>query len=121
IADNQGEGTILNDDQDYTWDNGGGDNNWSTAANWDPDGIPGSMDGTIFSGATGNSNVDTDFTVGFLQVDNDYNGTLTVNANQTLTTETSTLLDLGADGAFVISTDAVLRNLGNFTLTGTGY
>ena len=31
------------------WDNGGGDNRWTTAANWSPDGVPGSADDVTFN------------------------------------------------------------------------
>ena len=34
------------------FDNGGGDNLWSTAANWNPDGVPTSSDDILFMGAT---------------------------------------------------------------------
>ena len=41
----------------FTWDGGGGDSNWSTAANWDPDGAPvynnGAYDTLNFDGSTG--------------------------------------------------------------------
>jgi autotransporter-associated beta strand protein len=35
-----------------TWDNGGGDNLWNTAANWSPDGVPGSADDVTFNGTS---------------------------------------------------------------------
>ncbi|MDB5104230.1 MAG: filamentous hemagglutinin N-terminal protein, partial [Fibrobacteres bacterium] len=34
------------------WDNGGGDNLWNTAANWSPDGVPGSGDDVTFNGTS---------------------------------------------------------------------
>lgn len=35
----------------YTWDNGGGTSAWTTAANWDPNGIPGASDNAIINTA----------------------------------------------------------------------
>ncbi|MEO5715948.1 MAG: autotransporter-associated beta strand repeat-containing protein [Luteolibacter sp.] len=39
---------------DFTWDGGGGDDNWGTAANWNPDGAPtpSSTNNLIFAGTT---------------------------------------------------------------------
>ena len=37
----------------FTWDGGGTDNNWTTAANWNPDGAPGSPQNNLnFAGST---------------------------------------------------------------------
>ncbi len=49
------EPPIKQADATYTWDGGGGDNNWGTANNWDPNGAPptGSSGNTfIFAGTT---------------------------------------------------------------------
>ena len=54
----------------YTWDGGGTDNNWMTAANWNPDGTPttGSSSAFTFSGVTRtaavNNFVDTSYCAG---------------------------------------------------------
>jgi autotransporter-associated beta strand protein len=40
-----------------TWDGGGGDNNWTTAANWDLDVAPSAGDALVFAGATRTSPV----------------------------------------------------------------
>ncbi|PWH18947.1 MAG: hypothetical protein DDG59_04770, partial [Anaerolineae bacterium] len=34
----------------FVWDGGGGDNNWSTAANWSGDAVPGATDDVYFDG-----------------------------------------------------------------------
>ncbi|MDP1588116.1 MAG: autotransporter-associated beta strand repeat-containing protein [Prosthecobacter sp.] len=36
----------------FTWDGGGADGNWSTAANWNPDGAPGATGNTLTFGGT---------------------------------------------------------------------
>src|SRR5438067_4020223 len=37
----------------FTWDGGGGNGNWSTAANWNPDGAPSATGNVlVFSGTT---------------------------------------------------------------------
>jgi hypothetical protein len=35
----------------YLWDGGGGDGNWYTAANWNPDGVPGASDDVLIPAA----------------------------------------------------------------------
>ncbi|MGE4490171.1 MAG: hypothetical protein AB7E95_11580, partial [Kiritimatiellales bacterium] len=35
-----------------TWDGEGGDDNWSTAANWSTDTVPSASDGVVFAGAS---------------------------------------------------------------------
>lgn len=76
-----------------TWDGGGADNNWSTAANWSSDTVPGSGDLAVFDGtSTKNSTIDASFagTITELQMNSGYTGTttqarsLTVNGNFTM-------------------------------------
>ncbi len=46
----------------YTWDGGGGDNNWSTAANWSSDIVPTSTDAVVFNATSvNNSTIDASF------------------------------------------------------------
>ena len=46
---------------EYVWDGGAGDGKWSSAANWNPDGVPGKDDTVRFTSASGSSTVDADF------------------------------------------------------------
>jgi autotransporter-associated beta strand protein len=61
----------------FTWDGGGADNNWQTAANWNPDGAPAS-DGSAslaFSGTTrtaANNNFTADTVFAGITLANDY-------------------------------------------------
>jgi autotransporter-associated beta strand protein len=48
--------TELGDTTYLTWDGGGGDSNWSTAANWDPDQAPTAGDTLAFGGTTRTTN-----------------------------------------------------------------
>ncbi|WP_297809321.1 autotransporter domain-containing protein [uncultured Methylophaga sp.] len=52
-----------------TWDSGGADNNWSTAANWDTDTVPVDGDDLVFTGAGEIINPDTD-SAGFNNINN---------------------------------------------------
>ncbi len=59
------------------WDGGGADNNWNTAANWNPDRIPTATDLVIFNGTSSkNAFVNVPFTIYALQVNAGYNGTI---------------------------------------------
>lgn len=67
------------------WDGGGVDNNWSTAANWTGDTLPGTNDTVIFdSTSVKDSTIDTTFSVKGLFIDATYSGTITQSANLTL-------------------------------------
>ena len=62
---------------DITWDGGGGagDNNWSTAANWSGDSVPGSSDNVTFDGtSTKACTVDSAATMYSLTISSGYTG-----------------------------------------------
>ncbi|MDA0244212.1 MAG: Ig-like domain-containing protein [Chloroflexi bacterium] len=64
------------------WDGGGADNNWNTAANWNPDRIPTATDLVIFNGTSSkNAFVNVPFTIYALQVNTGYNGTIAQATN----------------------------------------
>lgn len=46
---------------EYVWDGGAGDGKWSSAANWNPDGVPGADDDVVFDASSGDATVDGDF------------------------------------------------------------
>jgi autotransporter-associated beta strand protein len=86
-----------------TWDGGGGDNNWGTGANWNPDGAPGY--GTIsFAGTTQTTNNNNSITA-MNQVN--WNGTAAWVMNGTTTLS---LFDFGG-------TQAKLESLGSGGVT----
>ncbi|MFH1089725.1 MAG: hypothetical protein V1716_04865, partial [Candidatus Uhrbacteria bacterium] len=65
----------------HTWDGGGGDENWSTCANWDTsDTCPVAGDSVIFSGtSTKNSTIDASFggTIAAFSINAGYSGIIT--------------------------------------------
>lgn len=64
------------------WDGGGADNNWNTAANWNPDRLPTATDLVIFNGTSSkNAFVNVPFTIYALQVNTGYNGTIAQATN----------------------------------------
>ncbi|HEY2954460.1 MAG TPA: putative Ig domain-containing protein, partial [Candidatus Eisenbacteria bacterium] len=90
-----------------TWDGGAGTSNWGDAANWSPDGVPGS--GTNVSLALGSPttiNVNGSFSV----------SNLTVGANATVSLDSGSLA-VGA--AYSQSAGAVDLGTGAVTVTGT--
>jgi fibronectin-binding autotransporter adhesin len=68
-----------------TWDGGGGNTNWSTAANWDGDTLPtfGSTTTLTFGAAGPTATLDSNRTVGTILFN--YNGSFTINGSSTLT------------------------------------
>src|SRR5437667_403475 len=72
-----------------TWDGGGGDNNWSTCANWDgPDICPVAGDTVTFnSTSTKDSIVDSGFggSIGVVSIASNYTGTITLAQSLTVT------------------------------------
>jgi hypothetical protein len=44
------ESTIYTSTTTKIWDGGGADNNWTTAANWSPDGVPNASNAVVFDG-----------------------------------------------------------------------
>jgi len=70
-----------------TWDGGGADSNWSTAANWSLDTLPVAGDTVTFNGtSTKNATIDVPVTIAVFQVNAGYSGTITQSNTLTLTT-----------------------------------
>jgi len=101
-----------------TWTGLGATNNWSEAANWSADAVPGAGTTVIFNGTSSkNALVDTGFagTVAAVQVNAGYTGTISLNENLTVQgafTEASGTFSAGADTLFVA---------GNFTYTAGAF
>ncbi len=88
-----------------TWDGGGADNNWSTAANWSGDVVPTSADEVVFDGtSTKNSAVDAALTINSVTINGGYTGTITQNAvltvNNAFTQSAGTFQGTAADANF---------------------
>ena len=73
-----------------TWDGGGADNNWSTAANWSADTLPVAGDTVTFNGtSTKPATIDVAVTVAVFQMNAGYTGTITQAAGQPVSFTTS--------------------------------
>ena len=69
-----------------TWDGGGATNNWSEAANWSGDTVPGSIDIVIFDGtSTKDATIDVSINVRGIQINSGYTGTITQSGSSTFT------------------------------------
>ncbi|MDP9468964.1 MAG: autotransporter adhesin family protein, partial [Chloroflexota bacterium] len=89
-----------------TWDGGGGDGLWSTAANWTADTVPIAGDTVTFNGtSTTSATIDMAVTVAIFQVNAGYTGTITQAAGQPLDITTSYTQSAGtfAGGASTIT------------------
>lgn len=94
-----------------TWDGGGTDNNWNTAANWSPDGVPAAGEAVTFDGTSvKNCNINVVVNVGNFTIAPGYTGTITQ-------TQTATASSFTQSGGRFIQT-AGLNVSGNFSVTG---
>jgi Bacterial Ig domain len=106
--------TIMAPPAAETWTGLGATNNWSEAANWSADAVPGAGTTVIFNGTSSkNALVDSGFagTVAAVQINAGYTGTVSLNENLTVQgafSEASGTFNAGADTLFVA---------GNFTYT----
>ena len=123
----------------YTWDNGGVDSNWSTAGNWNPDGIPGVGDNVVFN-STSNTPCTADVVLDNLasiSLNTGYTSTVTLNSDFVggsntltlsgdLTVNSGTILCKGdttqgdADGDSVIDGIGIVINAANVLVDTNG-
>ncbi|MFN4895375.1 MAG: hypothetical protein ACK5HO_06285, partial [Pseudomonadota bacterium] len=91
-------------------------NNWNTAANWSPSGVPTSANTVYFDSAysTANCNIDVNVSVLGLVINSGYTGTITQNSTRTVTVGTGGYSQ--ADGTFSGGDSEV--SVDNFTLSG---
>ncbi|MFH1712470.1 MAG: hypothetical protein ABH846_04535, partial [Patescibacteria group bacterium] len=96
------------------WDGGGADNNWNTAANWFPDGVPGMTDDIIFDDAYSvkDCTINAMAFVNSIDIQSGYTGTITAN-NLVYTSSTFSM----ADGAFNGGAQTI-QFVGGFDLSG---
>src|SRR6185503_11352855 len=101
-----------------TWDGGGGDNNWSTCANWDNSNTcPGGSDVATFNGTnTKDATIDGSFAGSVLGINiaSGYTGTVTQARSLTIGTSGYTQ----AAGIFTGATQTIDMNDGSFSLSG---
>ncbi|MGH3090634.1 MAG: Ig-like domain-containing protein [Rubrobacteraceae bacterium] len=97
-----------------TWDGGGTTNDWSEAANWSGDTVPGVNDTAIFDGtSTKDATIDVPVTVSGFQINSGYTGTITQAPGVAVTTGTYTQ----SAGTFTGGGGDMDIN-GNFNLSG---
>lgn len=113
IADAQSVVTITNDDTSNSiWVGGGGDSNWSTAANWQSGTVPNSTEVAYFdSSCGGNCNVTIDTAVNVLGIRSDatYTGTITQGAGVAMTI---------GDADFILEAGNFVGSNASITVTG---
>src|SRR4051812_27636845 len=86
-----------------TWDNGGGDQKWSTTTNWNPDGAPDAND-LKFTTATGVTS----------------NSTVTSIVDASLTVNSASFTQVGASAATVVYHTVQINDGATLTINGTG-
>lgn len=118
-----------------TWDGGGLTNNWSEAANWSGDIVPGSGDVAIFDGtSTKDATIDTSISVDGIQISAAYSGTVTQAAGASVTVGSSNFNQAGGafagsnnsdainvNGNFILSSGTFASTKGTLTLAGSQY
>ncbi|HEX7171518.1 MAG TPA: hypothetical protein VF365_02800, partial [Candidatus Limnocylindria bacterium] len=99
-----------------TWDGGGATTNWSEAANWSTDVVPGLADVARFDGTSAKAAVvNANVTVGGIEIDAGYGGSVTQGVGRVITIGGSGWLQQGA--AFAGSAAAITIN-GPLALSG---
>ncbi|HLE58275.1 MAG TPA: hypothetical protein VJA85_01370 [Candidatus Limnocylindria bacterium] len=103
-----------------TWDGGGADNNWSTAANWSSNLVPGAADTAVFNAtSTKDATIDVAASVLGVSINMGYTGTITQAAGAPLTVGGSNFSQ--SAGTFVGGSSAITVN-GSFTVnTGSAF
>ena len=77
-----------------TWDAGGSDDNWSTAANWSGDTLPGALDIASISNTLDTVFIDVNVNVKTISVQN--GATVTIQSGTTLTQAEDSVVDVGS-------------------------
>jgi hypothetical protein len=111
-----------------TWDGGGADNNWSTAANWSGDAVPtGTAAVTFNATSTKNCTVDNvgTWSGGALAVAAGYTGTVTQTADLTISSFTQaagtySAGSLNISGSFTRTGGTFTQNTSTVTFNGSG-
>ncbi|MFL5812233.1 MAG: beta strand repeat-containing protein [Bdellovibrionia bacterium] len=107
----------------FVWTGGGGNANWSTAANWSGGAAPGASNVAIFNGTCSSNcspNITANMSVGGVRMDSTYSGTITQNSGVTLTIGSSGWIQSAGSFAGSSSGDAITDN-GSWALLGGAY
>ena len=103
----------------FVWDGGGTTNNWSEAANWCNDVVPGSADVAIFNATSvKDATIDVAINVAGIDIQAGYTGTITQPAGITVTVGASGYVQ--AAGTFS-GGDSTIDINGPFTLSGGSF
>jgi hypothetical protein len=119
----------------YIWTGGGGDANWTTAANWSGGSFPGSSNVAVFNDVcVSNCSpvINTNTTVGGLRMASTYAGTITQNAGVTLNVRFLGWAQLAGtfsggdsqillESAFTLAGGTLIATTGNFIFNSAGY
>ena len=102
----------------FTWDGGGVDDNWTTPNNWNQDSsYPQTNEDSVIFNATSDDDctVDTTVTIGILDIQDGYDGTITMSNSLTID-------DAGSyDGTLTITDPDAELDTGDEDLTVSGY
>ncbi|MFN9110884.1 MAG: hypothetical protein ACK5XN_12530, partial [Bacteroidota bacterium] len=101
-----------------TWDGGGADENWSTAANWNPDGVPDCNDNAIFNNSSSKfCRINSGVTVRDITLNSNYSGRLIIESNGSIASE-----DITVNGSLLVanSNSGMLR-ANTLTVSNNGY
>lgn len=102
-----------------TWDNGGGDNLWSTDANWSDNTEPGSGDIALFNATSiTNCNIDANINIAGIDVQSGYTGTITQGDFPINVGTSDAIFDFGTGGAFSGDNDKEIVVADEFKLLG---
>lgn len=105
-----------------TWDGGGSDNNWSTAANWSSDTTPTSDYDVVFdSTSTKAATIDSGFTnsIKSLSINSGYTNTVTVGVNLTITDDVNLAAGTLLADSYTINVGGSWNNTGGTFTKGT--
>lgn len=119
-----------------TWDGGGATNNWSEAANWSDDVVPGPGDTVAFDGtSTKNAVIDVNVSIDGFNINTGYTGTISQGTSSIILNQAFTQADgifsggsgpLDFNGTFTVSGGAFTASSGNtswarnFTISNAG-
>jgi Tol biopolymer transport system component len=110
-----------------TWSGGGATSNWSEAANWSDNVIPGPADDVVFdSTSTKDATIDVDINIGSIRMASGYTGTISQTAASSITISgcNSRPCFSQSDGAFNASSNTIsliANGFGSFTMTGGSF
>ena len=89
-------GALTSEASYITWTGAGSDNRWSNQENWNEHIVPGADDVATFNGTSiKDVLIENDISVAGIQIDEDYNGTVTLTSTQRITVGTDGITQKG--------------------------